>query len=191
MPARRTTHEPGMRQQPVSDRDQDRFRPIARLDLARFQRPVIPGDRGFAGKAVWYVTNALVFQSTLLSLIPSGWKTAILRAFGAKTGRGIVIKPRVTIKAPWFLEIGDHSWIGEGVWIDNHTRVRIGSNVCISQGAYIFTGNHDWNDPQFAFFCKPVEIGDGAWITAFQKIPPGSVVPPGVAVLDRHAGRPR
>lgn len=133
---------------------------------------------------MWYLVNATLLQGPILGLIPSRWKAILLLIFGAKIGRGVVIKPRVSIKSPWFLEIGDHSWIGECVWIDNHTRVRIGSNVCISQGAYIFTGNHDWDDPHFAFFCKPIEIGDGAWITAFQKIGPGSVVASNVAVLD-------
>ncbi|MBK0397900.1 putative colanic acid biosynthesis acetyltransferase [Limibaculum sp. M0105] len=159
------------------------FRPIANLELDRFERPEIPGAPGFARRAAWYLVNAMFFQGAVLGLVPGGLKCALLRGFGARVGRGITIKPRVSIKSPWFLEIGDHSWIGECAWIDNHTAVRIGSNVCISQGVYIFTGNHDWSDPKFAFFCKPVEIGDGVWVTAFQRIPPGTVVPPNVAVL--------
>jgi putative colanic acid biosynthesis acetyltransferase WcaF len=87
-----------------------------------------------------------------------------------------VIKPRVTVKYPWFLELGDHVWLGEGVWIDNHTTVAIGSDVCISQGAYLFTGNHDWNDPRFRFFCHPITIADGAWVGAKAIVCPGSVL---------------
>lgn len=158
-------------------------RPIAELDLARFERPVIRGDRSFTVKAAWYVMNAVLFQSSLPALLPSRLKAAILRAFGARVGRGVVIKPRVSIKSPWFLELGDHVWIGEGVWIDNHTTVQIGSNACVSQGAFIFTGNHDWSDPKFFFFCRPVEVGDGAWITAFQVVRPGTVVPAHMVVL--------
>lgn len=160
------------------------FRPIARLDLTRFRKPVIPGNPAYLRRAAWYLLNALFFQGPILGLVPSRMKSALLRGFGARVGKGLTIKPRVSIKSPWFLEIGDHCWIGEGVWIDNHTKVTIGSSVCISQGAYIFTGNHDWNDPAFAFFCRPIEIGDGVWITAFQKIPPGTVVPAAVAVCD-------
>jgi putative colanic acid biosynthesis acetyltransferase WcaF len=99
-----------------------------------------------------------------------------LCAFGARIGRGLVIKPRVTVKYPWFLELGDHVWLGEGVWIDNHTTVAIGSDVCISQGAYLFTGNHDWNDPRFRFFCHPITIADGAWVGAKAIVCPGSVL---------------
>lgn len=157
---------------------------IGELDLTRFERPVIAGNPPLFIRAIWYVTNALFFRSSLLGLLPSSVKAAILRGFGARVGRGLVMKPRVDIKAPWFLEIGDNVWLGERVWIDNHTTVRLGSNVCVSQGAYLFTGNHDWSDPAFAFFCKPITIGDSVWVTAFSVIEPGSDVPNCTAVLN-------
>lgn len=149
-------------------------RKIKRHDLGRYVRPVIAGNRSGAWRAGWYIVNALFFQSAILALIPSRWKAMLLRAFGAKVGRGFACKPRVTIKYPWFLEFGDNVWLGEMVWIDNHTWVRIGNDVCISQGAYLFTGNHDWNDPRFAFFCAPIEIGDGCWVGALTPVVPGS-----------------
>jgi putative colanic acid biosynthesis acetyltransferase WcaF len=151
---------------------------IAPLDLGNYKRPRIDGNRGFAWRAAWYLVNALFFQGTILGLLPSRVKAIMLRAFGAQVGSGLVCKPRVSIKYPWFLEVGDNVWLGEMVWIDNHCAVTIGSNVCISQGAYIFTGNHDFNDPAFTFFCKPIEIGDGVWVTAFQRIGPGTKIPP-------------
>lgn len=160
----------------------NRYREIAPLDLARFRRPEIPGNRALAWRVAWYLTSVLFFQGSL-ALLPGRAKAAILRAFGARIGHGLVLKPRVTIKYPWFLEIGNHVWIGEATWIDNHTLVRLGDNVCVSQGVYIFTGNHDWSDPSFPFFCKPVEIGSGSWVTAFRRLGPGTTVPEGVAVL--------
>lgn len=158
-------------------------KPISHLNLAQFQRPAIEANRSFAVRASWYVVSALVFQSSLLGLLPSAWKAMILRAFGATVGLGLVCKPRVTIKSPWFLTIGDNVWLGELVWIDNHTTVTVGSNACISQGAYLFTGNHDWSDPAFRFFSKPVHVGEGAWISAFQKLTPGTSVPDHTVVL--------
>lgn len=152
------------------------------MDLSAYQRPDIPGNRNIAWRAAWYLVGALLFQGAILSLIPSAWKAAILRAFGAKVGKGLVCKPRVTIKYPWFLELGDHVWLGERVWIDQHCAVRIGSHVCISQGAYLFTGNHDWNEPRFRFRHAPIAIGDGCWIGAFALVPPGSVIPPGTVI---------
>lgn len=154
-------------------------RKIAGHDLSLYEKPVIPGNRGPAWRAAWYLVNAWLFQSAVLALIPSSWKAAILRGFGAKVGKGFVCKPRVTIKYPWFLEIGDHVWLGELVWIDNHTTVRLGNSVCISQGVYLFTGNHDWNDPAFRFFCKPIEIGEECWVGAGVRVGPNESHNPG------------
>ncbi|XWN31701.1 MAG: putative colanic acid biosynthesis acetyltransferase [Devosia sp.] len=147
-----------------------------------FRRPSIGGNRNAIWRVAWTIVSAAVFQHSL-PLVPYGLKAAILRGFGARVGKGLVVKPRVTVKYPWFLTVGDDVWIGEAVWIDNHTDVRIGSNVCISQGAVLFTGNHDWSDPRFAFFAKPITVGDGVWITAFQRLGPGTTVPDGVAVI--------
>lgn len=158
-------------------------RKIAGHHLSLYVKPVIPGNRGPAWRAAWYLVNAWLFQGAVLALMPSSWKAMILRAFGARVGKGFVCKPRVTIKYPWFLEIGDHVWLGELVWIDNHTTVRIGNSVCISQGAYLFTGNHDWNDLAFRFFCKPIEIGEGCWVGAKVIILPVTRLSSGTVVM--------
>lgn len=151
-------------------------RKIRRLELGSFKEPVVTNNPQLTVRVLWYLLSALFFQGSILGLIPSRTKILILRLFGAQVGKGVVIKPNVEIKSPWFLQLGNNVWIGQRVWIDNHTLVRIGSNSCISQGAYIFTGNHDWNDPAFSFFCEPVEIGESVWITAFCRITPGSII---------------
>lgn len=176
-----STEDPPMPR--IYTRDGFKRRKIRGHDLSLYQRPVIEGNRNALWRAAWYLVNAWFFQSAVLALIPSSWKARILRAFGAKIGKGFVCKPRVTIKYPWFLEIGDHVWLGELVWIDNHTTVRIGNSVCISQGAYLFTGNHDWNDLAFRFFCKPIEIGEGCWVGAKVIILPVTRLSSGTVVM--------
>ena len=151
------------------------------LDLSRFSRPKIAGDRGPIVKSLWYLTSAVAFQHAF-ALLPYAAKAAILRFFGAKIGSSVVIKPRVTIKNPWFLTIGENSWIGEMVWIDNPGWVEIGRNVCISQGCYIVTGNHDYGDPAFGYFSQPIEIADRCWICAKAVVPPGAILPEGTVV---------
>lgn len=122
---------------------------------------------------LWSVFDALLVSSWL----PGSWhRRALLRAFGAEIGRNVVIKPRTRVKFPWKLEVGDHSWIGESVWIDNLAPVTIGEDACLSQGVYLCTGSHDWSRPSFDLIVKPIEVGDGAWIAA------GAVVGPGVQV---------
>lgn len=93
-----------------------------------------------------------------------------------------MIKPRARCKLPWRLEIGDHTWIGEGAWIDNVANVKIGSNVCISQGVYLCTGNHNWSKPSFDLELGPIEIADKAWLGAFVKVTPKTTIEEGAVV---------
>lgn len=151
------------------------------LDLSLFPSPDIPGNRGPMVRAAWFLTNAMLFQSRL-PLLPYELKASLLRLFGAKVGPGAVIKPRVGIKYPWFLEMGRNVWLGEAVWIDNPSKIEIGSNVCISQGAYLVTGNHDFGRENFRFFTQPIIVGNRVWICARAIIPPGSLIPPNTVV---------
>jgi putative colanic acid biosynthesis acetyltransferase WcaF len=163
--------------------EQPRLRQIAEIDLARFRRPEIPGNRNILWRVSWYLVNSLLFRSAVFGLLPSDVKSAVLRLFGARVGRGLVCKPRVNIKYPWFLSIGDHVWLGEELWIDNLCEVSIGSNVCLSQGVRLFTGSHDWSAPEFPFFARPIQVNDGVWVTAFCILRPGVTVPSNVVVL--------
>ena len=88
-------------------------------------------------------------------------------------GSNVIIKPKVNIKYPWFLNIGNHVWIGEEVWIDNLTQITIGSNVCISQGAMLLTGNHDYKKSAFDLMIAEIILEDGVWIGAKSIVAPG------------------
>ena len=120
---------------------------------------------------LWVITNALFFNHNLA--VFNGFKCFLLKLFGAKIGKAVLIKPSVNIKYPWFLSMGDNCWIGENVWIDNLTQVSIGSNVCISQGAMLLTGNHDFTKSTFDLIVKPIVIEDGVWIGAKALVCPG------------------
>jgi len=128
---------------------------------------------GTMKRTLWYFANMLFFK-TLLPF-PSSFKTALLRLFGAKVGSGVVIKPDVNIKYPWFLEIGDECWIGEGVWVDNLAKVAMGSNVVLSQGAYLLTGSHDYTKETFDLMLGEIVLEDGVWIGAQATVCPGVV----------------
>lgn len=141
------------------------------MNLAQYDnRHYHPGG-GVVKRTLWYVVNAIFFHSWLWP--ESRMKRAILRAFGARVGRGVVIKPRVNIKYPWHLELGDNVWLGEGVWIDSLARVRIASNVCVSQEAYLLTGNHNYRDPAFKLVVAGIDVEEGVWIGARAMVCPG------------------
>ena len=129
--------------------------------------------RAYWIEALWIVIQALTFSS----FVPgSHWRVILLRIFGAHIGGGVVIKPRVRVKFPWRLEVGNHSWIGENVWIDNLAQVTIGMHCCVSQGAYLCTGSHNWSDIEFSLITRPIQIQDGAWIAARAVVAPGVTV---------------
>lgn len=113
---------------------------------------------------LWYFVNIIFFKNPFN--IISSLKVALLKMFGAKIGKGVVIKPAINIKYPWKLAIGDHSWIGEDVWIDNLSEVYIGNNVTLSQGALLLTGSHDHTRETFDFISFPIILEDGVWIGA-------------------------
>lgn len=141
------------------------------MSLADYDNRRYDPGAGLVKRVAWYLVNALVFQGWLCPA--SALKVLLLSAFGAKVGSGVVIKPRVNIKYPWFLTIGDNVWIGEGVWIDNLGAVGIASDVCISQEAYLLTGNHDYRDPRFGLLVGEIEVKEGVWIGARAMVCPG------------------
>lgn len=121
-----------------------------------------PGS--FFKRTIWYFVNLIFFKSSCFPF--SKLKVIILRIFGAKVGDGVVIKPNVSIKYPWFLKIGSYSWIGEEVWIDNLANVELGDNVCLSQNALLLCGNHNFKLTSFDLIIKPIILEDGVWIGA-------------------------
>jgi putative colanic acid biosynthesis acetyltransferase WcaF len=123
-------------------------------------------------RLVWYFVNVLVFNHGFFPV--SGLKVALLRLFGAKIGKGVVIKPSVNIKYPWNLSIGDYAWIGEEVWIDNLAQVDIGAHCCLSQGCLLLCGNHDYSRPTFDLRVSPITLEEGAWAGARSILAPGS-----------------
>jgi putative colanic acid biosynthesis acetyltransferase WcaF len=113
---------------------------------------------------VWSLINYFIFNGALPW--PQSFKRKLLIMFGAKIGKGLVIKIKVRIKYPWRLVMGENCWIGEDVWIDNLENVVIGSNVCLSQGALLLTGSHEYNISSFLYSLAPITLEDGVWIGA-------------------------
>jgi len=140
------------------------------VNNAAYKTTIIIGA-GKLKQICWYVTNILIFKNSMF--VSSGLKTGLLKLFGAKVGEGIIIKPGVNIKFPWKLSIGNHTWIGEGVWIDNLAAVSIGPNVCISQGALLLTGNHNYKKSSFDLMLGDIVIEEGVWIGASSIVCPG------------------
>ncbi len=130
-----------------------------------------PGNR--LKRLCWYFVNLFFFKTGLFPF--SGLKVLILKSFGAQIGNNVNIKPSVNIKYAWNLKIGNNTWIGENVWIDNLVTIYIGSNVCISQGAFLLTGNHNYKKETFDLIVKEIRLEDGVWIGAKCTVCPGVI----------------
>ena len=127
----------------------------------------------FFYEVLWQVFFKPMISSSFPGTI---WRKLILILFGAKIGKSIRLSPGIKIKMPWRLYIGDYSWIGEDVWIDNLSNVKIGDNVCISQGVYFCTGNHNFKKKSFDLICKPIIIDSESWIGSKVIIGPGNKI---------------
>lgn len=122
-----------------------------------------PKGRGLLHQVLWVALSTLVVTKVWC---PNRARCAILRAFGADLGQGVLIRHGVSIQWPWKLTMGDDSWLGVGVNVVNLEHLTIGSNVCISQEAFLCTGSHDYRSPVFEFDNAPIIIEDGVWVAA-------------------------
>ena len=161
------------------------------MQLSRFQNADFRRGAPAWKEAAWWTVRSLLFAPWFP--IPSGLKVAALHAFGAKVGNGVVIRSRVNITFPWNLEIGDHVWIGDEVGILSLGTVRIGSNCCLSQRAYLCTGSHDHRQETFDLIVRPIHIEDGCWVGAGVFVGPGVTLRSGTvcaagAVVVKDAG---
>ena len=170
------------------------------VDLSRPDNSELVRGRPLLVEALWYFVGLPLLSSHCIT--SSRFRAALLRIFGAQVGKGVCIKPRLRVKFPWYLTIGDYSWIGEDVWIDNLAEVRIGAHTCVSQGVYLCTGNHDWSHRHMKLQRRPIVVGQGVWIAARALICPGieigdgaivsagSVVSRNVPAFEIHGGNP-
>jgi len=141
-----------------------------KTDLNSFNNSWYKPGRKKVVLVLWYFTNLLFFRSFFPLY---GAKRGLLRLFGARVGKGVIIKPHVSIKYPWKLSLGDYAWIGESVWIDNLAQVTLGKNSCVSQGALLLCGNHNYKKSSFDLIVEEIVLEEGAWAGAKTVVCPG------------------
>jgi putative colanic acid biosynthesis acetyltransferase WcaF len=130
-------------------------------------------------QAAWFATQNVIFSKWWC---PARLRPRILRSFGAHIGDRVLIRHRVRVLWPWKLSIGDDCWIGEDTWLLNLEPIIIERDVCISQGAFLCGGSHQWRVPAFEYDNGPITIGVGAWVAARSIVLRGTAVPAGAVV---------
>lgn len=144
------------------------------FELDKFRLP-----KGFRGRSalivqLWWLIEATLFRPSPQAMYK--WRAFILRLFGAKVGRNVIIRPSVKITYPWKVCIGDNSWIGDDVNLYSLGEITIGKNTIISQKSYLCTGGHDYTTCTFDIYAKPIIIGDSVWVATDVFISPGTTV---------------
>ena len=154
-------------------------------NLKRFKNP-----KGFRGRSaftvqLWWAVQVLFFKPS--PQLFYGWRRFILRAFGAKIGKKVIIRPTARITYPWKVSIGDFSWIGDEVVLYSLGNIKIGENTVISQRSYICTGTHDYNSEDFRIYAEDTNIGSKCWLATDVYVAPGITIKDGVVVGARSS----
>ncbi len=116
-------------------------------------------------RLLWEIVWTLFYRPTPRWCM-NGWRCFLLRIFGAKIGQGVRIQGTAKVWQPWKLTIGDNSWIDGGVSLYSVDEISIGSNVVVSELAFICTASHDISSPVFELVMKPIVVKDCAWVCA-------------------------
>ena len=153
--------------------------------LNTFQLP-----KNFRGKNAFIVQLWWIVQGTIFRMSPQflyGFRRFLLRLFGAKIGKKVIVRPTVKITYPWKVTIGDYSWVGDDVVLYSLGEIEIGKNVVISQKSYLCSGSHDYLKGDFPIFAKKISIEDECWLATDVFIAPGIRVGSATVVASRSS----
>lgn len=147
------------------------------------KKPFVGASYGLQNRlcrALWSAAYALLFRHSPRPL--HKWRLLLLRAFGARVSMEAYVYPSTIIWAPWNLAMARHATLGPDVNCYNPAPIQLDERAVVSQGSHLCTASHDYNDPAFPLFVKPIQVGPGAWIAAECFVGPGVCVGAG-AVL--------
>lgn len=119
----------------------------------------------------------------LISYFPNNAiRVLSIRTLGAKVGRNCAVHHGIQIRAARRLSIGEDCFVAEDVVLDARGQLDVGAHVSINSGVQVWTAQHDWRSPSFAYVSAPVKIGARAWISARAIILPGVTIGEGAVV---------
>jgi putative colanic acid biosynthesis acetyltransferase WcaF len=154
-------------------------------ELDKFKLP-----NNFRGKNAfivqfWWLVQAIFFRTSPQFLY--GYRRFLLRLFGAKIGKNVIIRPSVQITYPWKISIGDYSWIGDDVVLYSLGEIDIGNHVVVSQKSYLCAASHDYTKSDFPIFSKKITIKDQCWLATDVFVAPGITIEKGTVVGSRSS----
>jgi acetyltransferase-like isoleucine patch superfamily enzyme len=126
----------------------------------------------------------ILYITILIGYIPSHILRRLLYKFllKMKIGSKSLVYGKANIRQPWKIEIGNNTIIGSEAVLDGSYGLTIGNNVNFSSGVWVWTAQHDMDDPWFSVEGGPVVIEDYAWISCRTIILPNITVGKGAVV---------
>jgi putative colanic acid biosynthesis acetyltransferase WcaF len=149
-------------------------------DLSQFKLPDNFRGRNAFIVQLWWLCDFIFFRPS--PQVMYSWRNSLLRLFGAKIGKNVIIRPSVKVTYPWKIEIGDNAWIGDDVSLYSLGNITIGKNTVISQKSYLCAASHNYNSIAFDIFSTPVIIEEEVWIATDVFIAPGVRIGKGAVV---------
>jgi putative colanic acid biosynthesis acetyltransferase WcaF len=137
------------------------------------------------GRILWSLIWLFLYRPS--PRIVHGWRRMLLRLFGAKIGSDAHPYPSARIWAPWNLEMGDHSCLGDHTDCYSVDKITIGPRSTVSQYSFLCTASHDYQDPALPLITAPIAIGEHAWIAADVFVGPGVTIGEGAVVGTRSS----
>lgn len=131
-------------------------------------------------RVLWALVEATMFRPSFHTM--SGWRSFLLRCFGAKVGKRCIIRRSVKVYYPWNVEIGDMAIIGDQAEIYSLAKITIGQRAMVSQYTYLCAGTHDHTLLDLPMQAFPITIGRESWICAKAFVGPGVTIGEGAVV---------
>lgn len=139
--------------------------------------------RSLLRKTLAWGENFLIFFLTVVGYVPVHvFRKTVYRMSGIRIGRQSSLHWRARFYRPWKLTIGNNSIIGNDAMLDARNGITIGDNVSLSMGVWIWTMEHDPQDPWYGGVGGPVIIEDYAWVSCRVVILPGVTIGKGAVV---------
>lgn len=154
-------------------------------DLNGFAVPKGFRDGGAIKVQLWWAVQATLFHWS--PQVMYRWRAFLLRIFGAKIGKNVVIRPSVKITYPWKLTLGDYAWVGDDTVLYTLGNITIGAHTVISQKSYLCTGSHDYASQHFDISATPIVIGEKCWLATDVFVAPGVTIGDGTVVGARSS----
>ncbi|MCX5890462.1 MAG: acyltransferase [Deltaproteobacteria bacterium] len=130
-----------------------------------------------------YITGLYYLFVLICGKIPSHFlRKQLYRLLGLRIGEHSTIYGGAEIRHVHRVKIGDNSIIGHSAILDGRGGLEIGNNVNFSSGVWIWTVQHDKDDPYFGIKSGKVIIEDYAWIACRAIILPDVTIGKGAVV---------